>query len=94
MRDAATALSVPLAALANANNVAYGAYGVNKNVPSVTPGAGFTEISEQPSNEATSSDLQAEWAVNVSTIAASFPTSRVGAVGFEIRARNSLLAQN
>ncbi len=92
--DAATTLSVPLAALANTNNVAYGAFGVNKNIVSVTPGAGFTEIGEQPSNESTSADLQAEWAVNLNTITASFPTSRAAAVGLEIRARNSLLAQN
>jgi hypothetical protein len=93
--DAAVSLSVPLAALANANNVAYGAFGVNKNLAVVTPGAGFTEISEQPSNESTSGDLQAEWAVNLNTVTASWlPTSRAGGLGLEIRARNSLLAQN
>ncbi|HKA58464.1 MAG TPA: hypothetical protein VKD28_07600, partial [Gemmatimonadales bacterium] len=92
--DAAASLSVPLAALANANNVAYGAFGVNKNLVSVTPGAGFTEIAEQPSNESTSADLQTQWAVNLNTITASWPSGRAAAVGLEIRARNSLLAQN
>ena len=92
--NAVTGLSVPLAALANANNVAYGAFGVNKNTVAVTPGPGFTEISEVPSGESTPGDLQAEWAVNLNTITASWATSHAGALGLEIRARNSLLAQN
>ncbi|HJS42184.1 MAG TPA: PKD domain-containing protein [Gemmatimonadales bacterium] len=83
--DDVTGLSVPLAALANANNVAYGAFGVNKNTLAVTPGPGFTEISEHASGESQASDLQAEWAVNLNTITASWATSRAGALGLEIK---------
>ena len=85
--DAVTGLSVPLAALANANNVAYGAFGVNKNTVAVTPGPGFTEISEHASGETQAGDLQAEWAVNRNTITASWAASRAGALGLEIKAK-------
>jgi hypothetical protein len=87
--DAGTSLAVTLAPFAHANNVAYGAFGVKKNVLSVTPGAGFTEISEQPSGENTTSDLQAEWATNDNTIDASWATTKAGALGVEIKAANT-----
>jgi hypothetical protein len=79
-------LTVPLAAFGNANNVAYGVFGVVKNSVAVTPGAGFTEISEQPSAEGTPSDLQAQWATNLNTILASWTNLHGGALGVEIRA--------
>jgi len=87
--DAGTGLTVTLAPFAHANNVAYGVFGVKKNVLSVTPGAGFTEISEQPSGESTTSDLQAEWRTNDNTIDASWATTKAGALGVEIKAANT-----
>jgi adhesin/invasin len=80
-------LTVTLGGFGNANNVAYGAFGVNKNVPAITPGAGFTKIDEQPSGENTPGDLLAEWAVNRSTINATWTSLRGGALGVEIKAR-------
>ena len=87
--DAVNGLTVPLAAFGHANNVAYGAFGVTKNVTAVTPGVGFTEISEQPSGESTPGDLEAEWATNLSAIIASWTSLSAGAVGIEIKARTN-----
>jgi Big-like domain-containing protein len=87
--DAGTGLTVALAPFTHANNVAYGVFGVKKNVLAVTPGSGFTEIDEQPSGESTTSDLQAEWATNDNTIDASWPGSKSGALGVEIKAANT-----
>lgn len=84
--DAVTTLAVPLAPFANPNDVAYGVYGVNSNVVAVTPGAGFTEIDEQPSTESTAADLFAEWGVNLPTITANWATKNAGALGVEIKA--------
>jgi hypothetical protein len=84
--DAVTTLAVPLAPFANPNDVAYGVFGVNSNVVAVTPGAGFTEIDEQPSTESTAADLFAEWGVNLPTIGASWATKNAGALGVEIKA--------
>jgi hypothetical protein len=83
--DAANGLSVTLGALATAGNVAYGVFGVRKNVPAVAPGTGFTEIAEQPSGESTWTDLQAEWSTNDSTIDASWTKLNGGALGVEIK---------
>ncbi len=86
--DAVSGLSVPLAPFGNANNVAYGAFGVKRNVAVITPGAGFTEISEQPSGESTPGDLEAAWATNLTPIAAGWPLNlNAGALGVEIKAR-------
>jgi hypothetical protein len=85
--DAVTGLSVSLAAFGNANNVAYGAFGVNSQVLAVNPGAGFTEINEQPANEATKGDLQTEWAVNQPAVNATWPNLQAGALGLEIQAK-------
>ncbi|HEU5260817.1 MAG TPA: invasin domain 3-containing protein, partial [Gemmatimonadales bacterium] len=80
-------LVVALAPFAQANHVAYGVFGVASNVLAVTPGAGFTEISEQPSGETIRADLQAEWAPNDNTIDASWaPSMNAGALGVEIKA--------
>ena len=68
---------------------AYGAFGVTKNVAAVTPGAGFTEISEEPSGEDTLGDLQAQWATNLNTILASLTNLNAGALGIEIKARSN-----
>jgi hypothetical protein len=85
---AVSGLTVPLAAFGNPNNVAYGAFGVRSQVLAVTPGAGFTEISELPSGESTPGDLQAEWAPNLNTIAATWTSRTAGALGVEIKAGN------
>ena len=84
--DAVNGLTKTLAAFGSANNVAYGVFGVNSNVLAITPGAGFTELAEQPSGESTPGDLFAEWAVNSPAISATW-TSKHGAVlGIEIKA--------
>jgi hypothetical protein len=80
-------LTVTLGAFGNASNVAYGVFGVNKNVVAITPGAGFTKISEQPSGENTPGDLLAEWAVNDNTIDATWANLKGGALGVEIKAK-------
>jgi invasin-like protein/Big-like domain-containing protein/calcineurin-like phosphoesterase family protein len=85
--DATNALSVALAPFGNANNVALGAFAVNSQVLTITPGSGFSEIEEQPANEGTRGDLQAEWAVNRATVTASWSNLRGGALGIEIKAR-------
>jgi protocatechuate 3,4-dioxygenase beta subunit len=83
--DAVSALSVPLAAFGNANNVAYGAVGARLNAPAVTPGSGFTEIAEVTPNEATL--LEAQWATNLYTIQASLTSAKNAALlGIEIKA--------
>jgi hypothetical protein len=83
--NAVSGLGVNLGVFGNASNVAYGAFGVASSVAAITPGAGFTEISEQPSGE-TPADLMAEWAVGDPTIDASWSNLNGGAVGIEIRA--------
>jgi hypothetical protein len=87
--NAVSGLTVALGPFGNANNLGYGAFGVRSTVAAVTPGAGFTEISEQPSGETTPGDLQAEWATNLSAITASWTNLNAGALGVEIKARNS-----
>jgi hypothetical protein len=85
--DAVSGLSVALAPFGNPNNVAYGAFGVNSEVLTITPGTGFLEIAEQPANEFKGGDLQAERAVDRSTIDATWTTTlRGGALGIEIKA--------
>jgi uncharacterized repeat protein (TIGR01451 family) len=85
--DAVTGLTTTLGAFGNANNVAYGVFGVDRNVATVTPGAGFTEIAEQPSGETAAADLQAEWKTNDPTIDATWPLNlNAGALGVEIKA--------
>ena len=84
--DAASGLTVTLAPFANANNVALGVFGVRKSVAAVAPGAGFTEIAEQPSAESPYSDIQAEWATNDNTIDASWTNLNAGAIAVELRA--------
>jgi len=81
-------LTVALAAFGSPNNAAYGAFGVAKNAIAVTPGAGFSEISEQPSGESTPGDLEAEWAPNIPSVTASWASLTAGALGVEIKARN------
>jgi invasin-like protein/Big-like domain-containing protein/calcineurin-like phosphoesterase family protein len=85
--DAIGGLTVPLAAFGNAGNVAYGVFGVAASVVSVTPGAGFVEIGEQPSVESASADLEAEWTTNDNTIDATWSSSlNASALGVEIKA--------
>jgi calcineurin-like phosphoesterase family protein len=85
--DATNGLSVTLGALGQPANVAFGAFGVNAQVPAIAPGVGFTEIDEQPAAEGTRGDLQTEWAVNRSVIGASWTNLKGGALGLEIKAR-------
>jgi len=87
--EAVSGLTVALAPLGNANNVAYGVFGVRSAAAVVTPGAGFTEIAEQPSGESTPGDLEAEWATNLPLIAATWAPLNGGALGIEIRARTT-----
>jgi hypothetical protein len=83
---AVNSLTTTLPAFGNANNVAYGVFGVNSNALAITPGAGFTEIAEQPSGEGTPGDLFAEWAVNLNAITATWVNRNAGALGVEIKA--------
>jgi hypothetical protein len=87
--DRVTTQTLTLNPFAHANNVAYGVIGVKKNVASVTPGAGFTEIDEQPSGETTTSDLQAEWATNDNTINATWLRANSAVLGVEIKAADT-----
>lgn len=83
--DGVDGLAVALGAFGTPSNVAYGVFGVDSSNPAVTPGAGFTEISEQPSGE-TAASLMAEWGVNDPTIDASWSGLNGGALGVEIKA--------
>ena len=86
--DGATALAVALAPFAAANDVAYGAVGVAKNGPIVTPASGLTEIAEVSSGE--TSALEAEWATNQPAVGVSWGTStKAGMLGVEIKAGNA-----
>jgi hypothetical protein len=84
--EGVSGLTVSLAAFANPSNVAYGVFGVRSNVIAVTPGAGFTEISEQASGESTPGDLAAEWATGDNTIDATWTNLNGAALGVEIKA--------
>ena len=84
--DAVVGLSLGLASFGNPNDVAFGVFGVAKNALAVTPGAGFTEVAEQPSGESPAADLESEWATNRPAIAAAWASANAGALGFEIRA--------
>lgn len=84
--DAVNGLTVPLGPFESVGSVAYGVFGVNQSLVTITPGAGFTEIAEQPSAEKPRSDLEAEWATNDNTIDASWATLNGGALGIEIKA--------
>lgn len=86
--DGGNGLAVTLGAFGNANDVAYGVFGVKKNVVAVTPGTGFVEIDEQPSAEGTQADLEAEWATNDNSIDATWANLSGGALGVEIKAGN------
>jgi hypothetical protein len=88
--EAVSGLTVPLAPFGNANNVAYGAFGVRSAAAVVTPGAGFTEIAEQPPGESTPGDLEAEWAPNVNTITATWASLNSAALGIEIKAAGAV----
>ncbi|MGH7515391.1 MAG: invasin domain 3-containing protein [Gemmatimonadales bacterium] len=83
--DASGGLSVSLGAFADPNDVAFGVFGVKSQTASVTPGSGFTELSEQPAGEFAAGDLQTESAVNRSTINASWPATPGGALGIELK---------
>ena len=86
-RDAVTGLTVTLPSFENVNDVAYGAFGVNRSTAGITPGTGFTEISEWASGETSPGDLQTEWRANDNTIDASWAQNlNGGGVGLEIRA--------
>jgi len=84
--DASTGLTVGLGTFGSVNNLGYGAFGVAKSTPSVSPGAGFSELAEQASAESPASDLEAESATNLPSIRATWASGNAGAVGIEIRA--------
>ncbi len=83
---AVTTLTAALAAFANTNDVAYGAFGVASNTAVVAPGSGFTTIDQQPSGETTIGDLFAEWALDLPAVTATWPSKNAGAIGVEIKA--------
>ena len=84
--DGVTGLTVGLGAFSNSGNVAYGVFGVASKTASVTPGNGFTEISEEPSGESTPADLEAELGTSTPSIVATWGSANGGGVGIEIRA--------
>jgi PKD domain-containing protein/calcineurin-like phosphoesterase family protein len=84
---AVNGLTVNLNDFGHPNNVAFGVFGVKKNAVAVTPGLGFTEISEVPSAENSDGDLQAEWAKNLPAIGATWTSLTAGAIGIEIKVR-------
>ncbi len=84
--DGVGGLLVNLGAFSSPINLAYGVFGVESSSPAITPGAGFTLIAEQPSNEGTKSDLMAEYASNDPTVDASWNSLDGGGVAVEIRA--------
>jgi hypothetical protein len=85
--DANNGLSVVLGALGGPNNVVLGTFGVNSQTAVVTPGAGFTEIDEEPANEGTRGDLQAQWGAQ-STSRATWTNLKAGALAVELQARS------
>jgi hypothetical protein len=90
--DAAGSLTIALDAFGDPRNVGYGVFGAGSSTLAVVPGAGFVEISEQPSAESPLSTLSAELATNRNTITASWGTVATqgtltaGALGIEIKA--------
>ena len=78
--------TITLNAFADPGNVSFGVFGVARSTAGVAPGAGFTEITEQPSGETPPSDLQTEWSTGDNTINANWPNANGGAIGLELRA--------
>jgi hypothetical protein len=85
--DAVNGLGVTLGAFGNSANVAFGVFGVTSSTPAVTPGGGFTEITEVSSGETQAASLMTEWAVNHPTINAVWTNLRAAVLGIEIRAK-------
>ena len=80
-------LTVNLNAFSHPNNVAYGVFGGVKNAVAVTPGAGFTEITEIPSAENSPGDLQAQRGTNLQAISATWTNLTGAAIGIEIKVK-------
>ncbi|HET9707420.1 MAG TPA: Ig-like domain-containing protein [Gemmatimonadales bacterium] len=70
--DAGTSIATTLNALGSPNNVAYGVVGTNGSALGITPGAGFTEISEQKPAEGTNSIIEALFATNQTAVSANW----------------------
>ena len=87
--DAVSGLTVTLGPLAHPNNAAYGVFGVSSDAPAVTPGAGFTELDEQPSGESPPSDLQAQWGMSDNTVDATWVALHGVALAFELKAADT-----
>jgi Big-like domain-containing protein/invasin-like protein len=86
--DATTSLSKALAAFASPNNVALGVVAAKLAPPAVTPGSGFTEITEATSGESTV--LESEWGTNLSTVSATLSSSTAaGLLAIELKAGSS-----
>ncbi|HKA58466.1 MAG TPA: Ig-like domain-containing protein, partial [Gemmatimonadales bacterium] len=91
--DVVKGLSVSLQPFANSGNVAFGLFGARSGIhglPLINPGAGFTELNEQVSQESTPSDLQAEWATNLNTVNATWVDLFAGALAIEINVAQPL----
>ena len=83
--DAVSGLAIPLATFETTRNAAFGIFGVASSVATVTPASGFTEIAEAASSESPPSDLQAQWATHINTVAATWGSLRGAAIGVEVR---------
>ena len=70
--DGVSSIATTLAALGSPNNVAYGVVGTNGSALGITPGAGFSEISEQKPAEGTNTILEALFATNQTAVSASW----------------------
>jgi hypothetical protein len=83
--DTGSSLTVTLAAFGSANNAAYGFFCRSEN-ENMTPGSGFTQLSEITGVESPTSSILAEWKTNDTTVDCSFATSGVSAgVAVEIK---------
>ncbi|MGE5744365.1 MAG: invasin domain 3-containing protein [Gemmatimonadota bacterium] len=86
--DATTSLSKALAAFASPSNVALGVVAAKLAPPAVTPGSGFTEITEATSGESTL--IESEWGANLNTVSATLSSSTAaGLVAIELIAGSS-----
>jgi hypothetical protein len=83
--NSTTSLSTVLPVFGGANNVALGVVGATTAGPAVTPGSGFTEITEQTSGESTL--LEAELGLNLNSVSATLSrAANAGLLAVEIRA--------
>ncbi len=85
--DGVSSIATTLSALGSPNNVAYGVVGTNGSALGITPGAGFTEISEQKPAEGTNTIIDALFASNQTAVSASWSGAFAAAIlAVEIKA--------